>query len=639
MRDLRAAIRNQPPAEHDYDWAPIHMPGAVQSYGVLLVADPQTRRVLFASDNVREMFDLAPADILDKSYLLLTDSERERKFLKEKIGPDTILFPNPARMTIKGREYDAIFHAHGGAHLIEIEPVGEDDASYAEMSLRATGELYDPPSVDELYQRAVRIVREVSGFDRVMLYRFDARYNGQVIAEAGREGIGSFLGLFFPSSDIAARARDLYLQNFTRYIPDIGARTFALSGVFPGGGHADTGHPVDMSHTNLRSVAPCHITYLRNIGVQASMSFSINVDDRLWGLFACHHYSPRRVSYEQRVVCEQTAMMFIYRFASMASTAARLAQRQKGLAKLSRSVVVGAEMRRRLATIGGDWRGTTDEATAQAMVARAVAAVQAETGMLLAADGAEVPADGWLTASQKLLLDLVDADSAAIIRHGHVCRIGDAPSAMAIYAIASMFGRELPDLRTGQLHVFATDSLATVVPAAEDIKDRAAGILATALSLETPAYLLWFRREQIVHATWAGNPSADALSAGTDGQNPRASFEAWKQDIRNLSRPWLIEDVEVAHELSAVLRGLEAGGDLVAPSVRQGASALWQSPSGNAGIAGVSPGISPAMPSAMSSGTSLGKAGGLAGGMGSPPHADPAAPLSPPRRVIRIGQR
>jgi hypothetical protein len=136
---------------------------------------------------------------------------------------------------------------------------------------------------------------------------------------------------------------------------------------------------------------------------------------------------------------------------------------------------------------------------------------------------------------------------------------------MAIYAVASMFGRELPDLQGASPHVYATDGLSAVVAAADDIRDRAAGIMAAALSLESPSYIIWFRREQIVHATWAGNPAADAMSAGTEGLNPRASFEAWKQDIRNLSRPWDMEDVVVADELAQVLRSLATPANVARP--------------------------------------------------------------------------
>jgi hypothetical protein len=202
MLDLRAALQNQPPAEHEYDWAPIHMPGSVQSYGVLLVVEPRSRRVQFVSENCTDMLGLKPADILDKPYPNLCDDEQERKFLKERIAAETILFPNPIRLTIQGRAFDAVFHNEGDTHLIEIEPAGGENVSYAELSLKTTAELYDPPTVEDLQQRAVRMIRDVTGFDRVMLYRFDSRYNGQVIAR----GSAPSSACSFPQA-ISARGR------------------------------------------------------------------------------------------------------------------------------------------------------------------------------------------------------------------------------------------------------------------------------------------------------------------------------------------------------------------------------------------------------------------------------------------------
>ncbi len=566
MRDLRAAIRNLPAAEHDYDWAPMHMPGSVQDYGVLLVADSRSRRILFASDNAPARFGIAMTEILDRSYLSLSELESERTYVAERIKPETILFPNPVRLTIRGKPFDAVFHACGNTHQIEMEPVSDTGGKYDDMALRAAEDLYDPPTVQDLYQRAVRTIKSVSGFDRVMLYRFDSRNNGQVIAEATRDGIGSFLGLFFPSSDIGARARDLYLQNFTRYIPDIACATHGLSSVFSGNGKADSAHPVDMSFANLRSVVPCHIAYLQNIGIKASMSFSINVDGRLWGLFACHHYEPKLVSYEQRVVCEQTAMMFIYRLVSMSSSAARLARRQGQLTEIGNNILIGAQIRRRLVELEREWHGTAEADPVSTMLSKAVKAVEAETCHLLSAEPPRTEGDAEPTDAQKILLNLVEADSAAIIRHGRVARIGDAPAEMAVYAIASMFGRELPDIQHGDLNLYATDCLSVQVPVADAVKDRAAGILAVSLSADSPEYLIWFRKEQIVHATWAGNPSADAMSAGSEGLNPRASFEAWKQDIRDLSRPWVLEDVQIAEQLASIVRGLEQDGLTTVPA-------------------------------------------------------------------------
>jgi light-regulated signal transduction histidine kinase (bacteriophytochrome) len=612
MRDLRSAIRNQPPVEHNFYSDPVQIPGAVQAYGVLLVAEAASRRIIFVSENVTAILGLQPADVLQKTYTSLVDAAGERKQLQEKIGPETILFPNPVRLIINGRAVDAVFHAQGRDHLIELEPVLEGAAAYGDLADRAVADLFNPDSVEMLYQRAVDVVRTATGFDRVMLYRFDARYNGQVLAEARREGIGSFLGLFFPSSDIGGPVRELYLKNFTRYIPDIGGETYPLAGIYPGGGCANSVYPVDMTHTNLRSVAPCHVTYLRNMGVGASMSFSINIDDRLWGLFACHHYAPRTVSFDQRVVCEQTAMMFIYKLHAMSSTAARLAQREATVKRIAAQVTACVELGRRVAQAERTL-GVAPE-VAKPLVARLLAAVHEQTHFLAALEGqdpgaGDVASGTVPTPAQQDLLDIVEADSAAVVRNGRVWRIGDAPPAMSILAIANMFGRELPDLRGGNVPVFGTDCLSAVVPAADSIKDRAAGVLAASLNDEAQALILWFRREQIVHATWAGDPRADAISKSTGTFNPRASFAAWKEDIRNLSRPWVHEDAETAFDLAQAIRAAE--GRALSPEPHAQAAAGYTA----------APATARVVPMPLS-----------------PPGQAAADAAGRPRRVIRIGQ-
>jgi light-regulated signal transduction histidine kinase (bacteriophytochrome) len=335
------------------------------------------------------------------------------------------------------------------------------------------------------------------------------------------------------------------------------------------------------------------------------MSFSINVDNRLWGLFACHHYAPRRVTYDQRVVCEQAAMMFIFKLNSLTSVAARLEARSRGVQEIGRSLSVGAALLRRIVALESAWADPADQAAAKPILAKALAAIHAETGWLLATDAASPRQVDNPSPQQKLLLDLVEADSAAVVRHGHIYRLGDAPPAMTIYAITTMFGRELPSLGRGNLPVFATDNLSSMVPVAEDIKDRAAGIMAVSLDDDTPSFLLFFRREQIVHATWAGNPSADAISPGAEQFNPRASFAAWQQDIRNLSRPWVIEDVEIATDLADLIRAAEG----VPPrdlAVLRRSAPEWERPAAtNAPM---------------------------------PPRQVPASQVTLPRRVIRVGQ-
>jgi hypothetical protein len=184
-----------------------------------------------------------------------------------------------------------------------------------------------------------------------------------------------------------------------------------------------------------------------------------------------------------------------------------------------------------------------------------------------------------------------------------------------------MFGRELPDLQHGNLPVFATDNLTGIAPVAAGIKDRAAGVLAVCLSDDSPAYLMWFRREQIVHANWAGNPEDEARGAGAGTANPRASFAAWKADIRDLSRTWVLEDVEIAHALMTAIRAADGTPVMGAAPLASGALASGSLSSGALSSGALWPAarLAPVPPRA-------------------PAPVPAAAPAGQARRVIRVGQ-
>jgi len=152
--------------------------------------------------------------------------------------------------------------------------------------------------LEELYQVAVREVRALTGFDRVMLYQFDDEWNGDVVAESRNEGVDSYLGLHFPHTDIPAQARALYLVNWLRYIPDATYQPVPLLAREPNQG------PVDLSHSVLRSVSPIHLEYLANMGVQATLIISLIKDNQLWGLIACHHNSPIHLPCQMRIASE-----------------------------------------------------------------------------------------------------------------------------------------------------------------------------------------------------------------------------------------------------------------------------------------------------------------------------------------------
>ena len=165
--------------------------------------------------------------------------------------------------------------------------------------------------MSDFFNEGARQVRALTGFDRVMVYRFAPDGSGEVVAESAKSGIGSFLGLHYPATDIPKQARALYLRNLLRVITDIEAEPVPI--LPPADEH---GQPFDLSLSVLRSVSPIHIEYLRNMGVRASMSISIVVEGEFWGLIACHHYSPRCPSFERRSVAELFAQMFAMRLES-----------------------------------------------------------------------------------------------------------------------------------------------------------------------------------------------------------------------------------------------------------------------------------------------------------------------------------
>ena len=304
------------PAEHTpaYDPAdlttcdrePIHIPGAVQPHGVLLAVDDDGV-ITTVSANSADLLGPEPDEVLGRS---LGDVLGEEVAYLAAVTPSTArdqdLFT--ARLPadrpgltgrLAGRRVDVRTHTNDGRLIVELEDL--DPGAVAGMSLRAArraiGRLATCVGVDDLAAQLAREIQGLLGFDRVMVYRFDEEWNGEVIAEERRPDLNPFLGLHYPATDIPAQARRLYTVNWTRLIPDIGYRPVPLVPVVEPG----RGAPLDLSFSSLRSVSPIHIEYLGNMGVTASMSVSIVVEEKLWGLVACHHYSrPHRPSHDAR---------------------------------------------------------------------------------------------------------------------------------------------------------------------------------------------------------------------------------------------------------------------------------------------------------------------------------------------------
>ena len=483
----------------EFPYARLRTPGQIQSFGTLLALHPTTLRVLNASENVGAEMGIAHADILGQSLPGIVEDEATRDEIRACLADDEPSFNNPLPTTIRGQRFDMVLHGHDGLILAELERLAPGAPTRADMdrlSDEAIMGMMVPGTVEELLVAGPEAIRRATGFDRVLLYRFDDAYRGQVVGEALRPGVESFMGLFFPESDIGPPARELYTQNFCRYIPNINAPT---SPIRP----ADnllSNRPLDMSHAVLRAVAPCHIAYLNNMGVAASMSFSIVSEGRLWGLFACHHYSPSQLSYTQRLICEQIAMMFVAKLSELVDPFAHEAEM----------------LERRTQLLAGS---------------------PLFTGKPLQTD--------WTPEQEKSLLSVVNAEGAVIYVDGEIGEIGTCPDLRALHTYIEAKSGEFDRLLRmyDDDGLFHTNSVASVLPFGAAMREQGSGMMVVPLSRTHRAFLLWFRPELVVKATWAGNPSETKIKDLNATFSPRTSFAAWKQDIRDRAEPWTAFDI------------------------------------------------------------------------------------------------
>nr|WP_281371648.1 SpoIIE family protein phosphatase [Petropleomorpha daqingensis] len=349
-------------------------------------------------------------------------------------------------------------------------------------------------SLEELYDITARAVRTLTGFDRVMVYRYDADYNGEVVAEARAEHLNSFLGLHYPASDIPAQARALYEKNWIRLISDVDYVPSRLTPV----DHPGNGLPLDLTFSTLRSVSPIHLEYLKNMGVRASMSISLLRDDTLWGLIACHHYAgPHAPPYATRAAAE-----FLGSTLSL-----RLVDRAK------------------------------EEETERALQVRSTLA-----WLTAATLDEDRPLADTLMGSPDLL-DLLPADSVVVRLQGHTATRGaELPSGLAEAVAAWAAGRGAD--------VVATDALPDQAPQLGAPLDLACGALV--LPLPEGQFVLWVRGERVRQIDWGGDPHNKAI-AEREGEeirlSPRKSFDRWRETVRGRSEPWTGQQVAEANEL------------------------------------------------------------------------------------------
>lgn len=481
------------------DREPIHILGTIQPFGFLIATAPDWT-IARASANTADHIGLGGDGLLGRKLGEIIEDNalhaiRNRATMLR--TPDAVERLFALKLRPEHPPFDVAVHLSGDGVVVEAEPGRQDDVDAAGLVRSMIHRLGQSDNMTNFLRDAVRQVRALTGFDRVMVYRFDRSGSGEVVAEALQAGVDSFLGLNYPASDIPAQARALYLRSVFRIIADVDAAPVAIRP-----GHDDDGAPLDQSLSVLRSVSPIHIEYLRNMGVKASLSISIVVEGKLWGLIACHHYAPRLPSFAQRTAAELFGQMF--------------------------SLMLESRERRETAEYEMRARGVAD---------RLMTAVAQDNGLMTNAE--------WLG---EIIFDTIPADGVGVHIDGRVSLSGLHPGHENFGAVVAALNQN----SAGQ--VFATDCMATLLPAASAYANRAAGLLAIPISRSPRDYVVLFRSERLRSVRWAGNPEKP-VEYGPNGARltPRKSFEEWSELVKGRAAPFTAAELRVAEGLRVAL--------------------------------------------------------------------------------------
>ncbi len=474
------------------DQEPIRVPGSIQPHGRMLVLDGDSLALLAWSANW-------PAGSVERALAGLNPQ------VLQDVPADGVQVQVGEWRDDGG--HGGLLHtcwAHRNATqiIVEVEPASPEKLPQAPIYGVARDflpRLQEARTVEALAQLAVEELRRLTGFGRSLVYRFDADGHGEVLAEALEAGYDSYLGHHFPGADIPQQARALYLGNRFRLIPNA---HYAPVPLLTTEGAPAAGD-IDLSQAFLRSVSPVHLEYMRNMGTLASMSVSIVVDGKLWGLASCHHHEPLYLNASLRAACSllgQFLSMQIEAKQANAEVGARLELRKLTLQLVSQLADSDASLRR-------------------------------------------------IVDEPSLLLRMARATGAAVVLDDQVWTAGETPATDAVMELAGWIAGM-------GLDVYESSQLAAHYAPAAQWQATAAGVLAVSISQVHRHVILWFRPEIVQTVTWAGDPRKSRQPDATGRIHPRRSFDSWVQQIVGRCMPWSPAELGMAGELRQALIGI-----------------------------------------------------------------------------------
>lgn len=484
----------------DCDKEPIHIPGSIQPHGLLFVVSEKTRIIEQVSLNISDILGVSAERVLGSSFESLFKLSPPAADL---ISLKNLEFTNTE--TKQNVQLECMGHRNDDCLIIEMELLDKDALNLHEVMVEvgaATKEMQETNDLLELCQLATDVVQRLTGHDRVMLYRFDQEWNGNVIAETlSSENVDTYMNHWFPSSDIPAQAREMLTENWIRSIPNVDYQASPIVPLI----NPRTKRPLNLGKSIFRSPSGIHLEYLKNMGVGATSTITILKKNKLWGLIACHHISAKPIKNIERIACQFVGQIL----SSLISSKEVLEDYEKSHAS-------------------------------KAVLEQLSVHMQTSQNFM----------DGQ-TNTRPNLLDLISAGgvAASVFNEGEWTVVGNTPSKKEIKKLAKWISSN-----QSADEIFYTNRLPLIYPDAFSFKDYASGILAISLPKDKESFIIWFRPEVTKTVTWAGDPKKSIeMSQGKLTLHPRKSFEAWKEDLKSHAEVWKEYEVEAARKLRKLL--------------------------------------------------------------------------------------
>lgn len=471
------------------DKEPIHIPGRVQSHGFLIAVDAQSLMITYSSEQISDFIAVEAKNLLGKSLtaleILIAEKGQFVQLLKLGEAKKSFETVNPYPIQLNGSDYYLIISFSASSYVFEFEPITLQYDIQNQIGKSISG-ILTGKSISSLLNNTAKEVKDMIHYDRIMIYKFLEDGHGEVVAEEKNEDLEPFLGLHYPASDIPKQARELYKLNYTRIIADVNSVSAAII-------THEQEAPLDLTHSVLRAVSPIHIQYLKNMGVESSFSISLIVHGELWGLIACHSYSPKFIDYKAREA-----------------------------SKLIGKIVSSALEYREDEELG---ELNTNYETAMSIL-----------NLHLLKDEELVNS---LTQHEHTIKDITSAGGVAVLLDHKISVLGETPNEGQLRELFGWLKTTMEDA------IYYTHRLPEVFSPAKEYKHLGTGIIASMINKEMDEMIVWFKPEKITTVNWAGNPEKPVVAAehGLLNLSPRHSFEIFTQMVEHTATKWTKAEV------------------------------------------------------------------------------------------------